>query len=189
MVRAAWDDRNVAVALTWTDPSDNQEQAHVTEFGDAAALQFSSASDPPFFGMGDAAGLVNIWMWKAAWEKDQVSSNRPPEEARPSYAGWAAGNLISSPNRPSPVENLNAKGFGTLHSQGWGGQSVRGKGAWKDGTWRVVFLRSLDPPTRNDVRFRSGRAMPVAFAVWDGNQGDRNGQKSVTIWHDLTLVP
>jgi hypothetical protein len=25
----------------------------------------------------------------------------------------------------------------------------------------------------------------VAFAVWNGSQMDRNGQKSVTIWHRL----
>jgi hypothetical protein len=27
----------------------------------------------------------------------------------------------------------------------------------------------------------------VAFALWDGAARDRNGQKLVSIWHDLTL--
>jgi hypothetical protein len=27
----------------------------------------------------------------------------------------------------------------------------------------------------------------VAFAVWDGAAGDRDGLKSVTIWHELAL--
>ena len=34
-----------------------------------------------------------------------------------------------------------------------------------------------------------GAAVPVAFAVWDGSAGDRDGKKSVTIWQDLKLAP
>jgi len=26
--------------------------------------------DPPFFGMGDANGAVQIWFWKASWQED-----------------------------------------------------------------------------------------------------------------------
>jgi hypothetical protein len=29
--------------------------------------------------------------------------------------------------------------------------------------------------------------VPVAFAVWNGSAGDRDGKKSVTIWQELLL--
>ncbi|MBI3665788.1 MAG: c-type cytochrome [Acidobacteria bacterium] len=216
-VRAVHDGANLAIQLTWNDPTEDRDQSHFTTFGDGAALQFSADVDPPFFGMGDPAGLVNIWMWKAVWESDLVTRSAPqPIYPRammdfdmavkkpgattaanvPSkvadrdpnfYAAWGAGNLIANPHRPGSVENLNAKGLGTLHSQGLAGQIVRGKGAWKDRVWRVVFIRSLASRAKGDVDFRPGQSARVGFAVWDGQAGDRNGQKSVTIWHDLSF--
>ncbi len=102
-------------------------------------------------------------------------------------AGWASGNLISAQDKKSTVEDLNAKGFGTLTSQGSGGQNVSGKGLWKDGKWSVVFVRALQPQEKGDVVLKLGGNIPVAFAVWDGAFGDRNGQKMVTNWYRLTI--
>jgi DMSO reductase family type II enzyme heme b subunit len=215
-VRAVHDGANLAIELAWKDLSENREQAHAATFGDGAALQFSGDADPPFFGMGEARGVVNIWMWKAAWENDLVTHADPYPRAMMSfnmavkrlgptaasqvpsqlddrdpkfYGGWAAGNLISNPHRNGSVENLHAQGFGTLQSPGLAGQMVRGKGAWKDGRWRVSFERSLAAAGKGDVEFRPGQSVRVGCAVWDGQSGDRNGQKSVTIWHDLALAP
>jgi mono/diheme cytochrome c family protein len=216
-VRAVHDGGNLAIQVAWRDASENLEQAHVNSFGDAAAMQFSTDKDPPFFGMGDGAAPVNIWLWKAAWERDLLTRDNPPlpyprammdfdisvkrpgpssaatgaskvEERDPKfYAGWGAGNLIANPHRPASVENLNAKGFGTLQARAALAQSVRGKGVWSRGAWRVMFVRSLAAPGKGDVEFRPGQNVQVGFAVWDGQAGDRNGQKSVTIWHDLAL--
>jgi DMSO reductase family type II enzyme heme b subunit len=62
-----------------------------------------------------------------------------------------------------------------------------------DGRWSVVLLRAL-PAAGAEGRTAAAAALPrpgsrasVAFAVWDGSAGDRNGTKSVTIWHDLQL--
>jgi DMSO reductase family type II enzyme heme b subunit len=53
----------------------------------------------------------------------------------------------------------------------------------------VVFVRDLAPGRDGDVEFAPGQTVHVAIAVWDGSAGDRNGQKSVTIWHRLELEP
>jgi len=37
------------------------------------------------------------------------------------------------------------------------------------------------------VRLKPGAQVSLAVAVWDGAGGDRNGQKSVSIWHQLEL--
>jgi DMSO reductase family type II enzyme heme b subunit len=38
------------------------------------------------------------------------------------------------------------------------------------------------------VALQPGSTVPVAFAVWNGSAGDRDGKKSVTIWQDLKLA-
>jgi hypothetical protein len=37
------------------------------------------------------------------------------------------------------------------------------------------------------VSLAPGQSASVAVAVWDGSHRDRNGQKQVSIWQELTL--
>ncbi len=101
--------------------------------------------------------------------------------------GWGAGNLLSTPNRRSSVEDLNAIGFGTLTSQSPEDQNVQGRGVWKGGKWRVVIVREMRSKGDRDAQFIPGQSLPVAFAVWDGAQGDRDGQKAVSVWQQLKV--
>ena len=103
--------------------------------------------------------------------------------------GWGAGNIVSDPERKSPVEDLVAQGFGTLKARPPIDQTVAAKGVYSMGAYRVTFRRELRQRGRNTVRLRIGMTVPVAFAVWDGSAGDRDGKKSVTIWQDLWLKP
>ena len=108
---------------------------------------------------------------------------------RTSYRTAAdAGNEVAIPHR-SPVEDANARGFGTLKSQPASGQNVSGKGIWRDGSWSVIFLRDLKSKEADDVKLAVGKPVPVAFAVWDGQNRDRNGRKVVSNWHKLILEP
>jgi len=106
----------------------------------------------------------------------------------PWNAGWASSNPLSAQSRFSSVEDLNAKGFGTLTSQSASEQNVSGKGIWKDGTWSVVFIRALASESANDVVLKTGTEISVSFAVWDGSLQDRNGQKMVTNWYTLSIA-
>jgi DMSO reductase family type II enzyme heme b subunit len=45
-------------------------------------------------------------------------------------------------------------------------------------------LKSKDA---DDVKFVSGKPVPVAFAIWNGEQHDRNGRKMVSNWYQLIL--
>jgi DMSO reductase family type II enzyme heme b subunit len=45
-------------------------------------------------------------------------------------------------------------------------------------------LKSKDA---DDVKFVAGKAVPVAFAIWNGEQHDRNGRKMVSNWYQLVL--
>ncbi len=97
-----------------------------------------------------------------------------------------AGNPIALPRR-SAVENLNAAGVGTITSGPPEAQVIRGEGRWADGKWRVVMVRSLRTPNARDAQFQPGESTAVAFAVWDGAQRDRDGQKAVSVWQRLLI--
>ena len=82
------------------------------------------------------------------------------------------------------TKNLVAKGFGTstlvpfkdLHST-----AVR-----TESGWAVVLARPLRVKADEGVRLQGRRSIPVAFAVWDGNNRERDGLKAVTLeWWQL----
>ncbi|QPJ66845.1 MAG: nitrite oxidoreductase, gamma subunit [Candidatus Nitrohelix vancouverensis] len=97
--------------------------------------------------------------------------------------GRATGNIMSDARkRVSAVEDMNAEGFSTLTTQAH--QDVQGKGDWENNRWSVVFKRALTTSDANDTQFNGGKT-PMAIAVWDGQNKERNGQKAVTQWHEL----
>jgi DMSO reductase family type II enzyme heme b subunit len=98
-------------------------------------------------------------------------------------AGRATGNILSDASmRVSPIEDLNAEGFSTLTTQAH--QDVQGNGNWSNNRWSVVFKRSLTNSDANDTQFTGGKT-PMAIAVWNGQNKERNGQKGVTQWNTL----
>ncbi|HWP22864.1 MAG TPA: ethylbenzene dehydrogenase-related protein, partial [Candidatus Binatia bacterium] len=101
--------------------------------------------------------------------------------------GWGAGNIVSDPQRKSPAEDLSARGFGTLQARPRIDQKVDARGVYGAGSYRVLFRRSFKPTGQGAVAFRPGSTVPVAFAVWNGSAGDRDGKKSVTIWQELRI--
>jgi DMSO reductase family type II enzyme heme b subunit len=50
-----------------------------------------------------------------------------------------------------------------------------------------MFRRTLKPTGQGSVALQTGSTVPVGFAVWNGNAGDRDGKKSVTIWQELKI--
>lgn len=219
-VRAVHNGKKVAFHLTWEDPNRNDQLVEVQSFTDGAALQFSTEKDPPFFGMGSFNNPVNIWHWKAAWEKrgsdwQDIESQYPHTaidyyESQRNYqhgtafesvdsktsfhdpqsiTGWGAGNPLSDPLRQTAAEEGTSEGLGTYTAQMPKIEGVDANGVWDNGRWYVVFTRTLNVPEKSNVQFRLNRKMSIAFAVWDGAQKDRNGQKSVSIWNSLVLKP
>jgi complex iron-sulfur molybdoenzyme family reductase subunit gamma len=84
------------------------------------------------------------------------------------------------------VETLKAAGFGTLTGRPPLRSPARGRGRHERGFWEVVLMRPL---TVGDglVALTEGTVVNLAFAIWNGSAGDRNGEKNVTIWHRLAV--
>jgi len=83
--------------------------------------------------------------------------------------------------------NIVASGVGTVEEAE--GVRLIGQSSWKNGVWRVVVGRSLRTRSGNEaVRFERRRPTKVAFAVWEGGEGERGGIKSFSNgWEELTL--
>jgi mono/diheme cytochrome c family protein len=201
-VKVLHNGRQIGFLLQWADKVPNGAPLRVEDFQDAAAIQFSLNGATPFLGMGDAENPVNIWFWKAGWQQEvdgprpDVSTAHPsmqvdfyPEAGTLFSTALAAGNLLAAPARSSPIEVANARGFGTFEPHPAAAQNVAGRGVWRDGHWQVVFVRDLRPSGSGDVQFGLGQSVPVTFAVWDGQGGDRNGRKLISNWHQLFLAP
>ncbi len=216
-VRALHDGQEMVVLMRWADDTHDYSTIRPQDFRDAAAVQFSLTPDPPFFGMGEQLRDVNIWMWKADREGDLKSSfqdietafphvsadsypnfSKPPAgqpvgsvstlDSDPTFiSGWGAGNIVSDPTFNHGAEDLTARGLGTLRARPRIDQTVEAEGVFGMRVYSVMFRRALKPNGEESVGLRPGEIVPVAFAVWDGSAGDRDGRKSVTIWQDLVI--
>jgi hypothetical protein len=87
MVQALHNDEELAIRLSWLDPTPDESAVRHDEFRDGVAIQFSLSSDPPFY-MGDTSdhGGVNIWFWKADRGKDIASGYQDVDSAFPDRA-------------------------------------------------------------------------------------------------------
>lgn len=216
-VRAVHDGKELAILMVWPDETYDANALRPQDFRDAAAVQFSLTPDPPFFAMGEKGAAVNIWMWKSETQADlevayqdlervypnlgidsypnlmrapveQPFRNALTLESDPTFVtAWGAGNIVADPKRPTPVEDLTARGFGTLQARPRAAQKVDARGVYGSGSYRVMFRRTLAPAGPGAVALKPGTTVPVAFAVWNGSAGDRDGKKSVTIWQDLRI--
>lgn len=179
-VRAVHNGSELAVVLEWKDSSQDADLEFSAKYADQAALMFplNPKAEPPPIPMGSESDSVNIWQWKAAWEKNLDLGKRNRNWGTSDMTTPMGKDLMGDNHRASPVEDLNAVGFSTLTTQE--NQDVKGKGVWKDGSWRVVFKRALVNDDENDAQFTQSTQM--AIAVWNGSNRETNGQKGVALW-------
>jgi len=65
---------------------------------------------------------------------------------------------------------------------------LEARAMYDQGAWHVVFNRSLaTADTSNQFQFPTGNAIPVAFFVWDGSNGESGARMAVSTWYYLSL--
>lgn len=83
-------------------------------------------------------------------------------------------------------QNIVAQGPGTVEPAN--GAPVAASGVWRDGRWSVVLSRPLAARGKDHVKLSPGKAVKVAFAVWEGSNQERGGLKAFSReWRELTL--
>jgi len=67
---------------------------------------------------------------------------------------------------------------------------LQAKSSYKDGTWRVLFTRSLTTAdAEKDLQFAGGKFIPVAFAAWDGSNSEAGSRHTMTTWYWMLMKP
>lgn len=204
--QALSDGKRVAFRLAWSSPG-HADTVIPARFSDAVAVQLPArtAADAPNPMMGEAGQPVEITYWRAAWQAmvdgrpDTLAAFYPnakvdhyPFEAATLAAGSpeqaamakrfaparALGNPMAGP-RQRPVQDLRATGPGTLSPAEQ--QVSSGAGKATPGGWAVVIVRPLP------AGLEPGKRSQVAFAVWQGAQGEVGARKMRTGWIPLSL--
>lgn len=144
-------DERFYIRLRWKDSTEDRGTT-VDDFRDGVAVQYALKDADTSYMMGTGTDKpVNIWYWRA----DQPQ-----------------------------VENLAAGGYGsttTLEQQ-----TVSGAGAYVpeqialDSEWHVVMSRPLKAVDKYDVNFERKTTVPMGFALWQGSDKERDGNKRVT---------
>jgi DMSO reductase family type II enzyme heme b subunit len=67
--------------------------------------------------------------------------------------------------------------------------AVRTNVSYADDRWRVVFSRPLNASSGPRTRVPANEELDVAFAVWNGSNMERSGQKAASEWYYLALGP
>ena len=154
------DRERLYVRLRWRD--DSRDVATTgNRFRDGAAVQFALDDDTSHM-MGIPSAPVNIWYWRS--DSDTAEN-------------LAAG----GPGSTTMLREQSVTAAGTH-------QAARIAGGRE---WTVVLSRALpaDGPYQVDFGSRSS-ALPIAFAVWQGDQGQRDGHKRAsTGWILVDLGP
>lgn len=170
--RALYNEKEIAILVQWDDrtmsiPGD-EKSAEVAEgevFEDAVALQFPvtipEEMEKPYFGHGDGPKPVNIWYWKGE-RKDA----------------------------PQVTKLMNTTGFKNKEERDAVKAALTAKGIYNKGTWRVVMKRPLTTGEKDkDIQFVEGKFIPMAFAVWDGSNGEKGSKHTMTTWYWILLKP
>ena len=216
-VRAMHDGKSIAIHLRWHDAEPSRHAAKTEAFRDGAAVALSPSGQELFLGMGGTGTAVDVWLWdadrqgplvdveavyprttvdnyplneslvsSAEYDRPGTKTAQQPEVAFPARA---AGNLFARrADQASGASSLVAAGPGSTTFRPPQSALVRAFGTWKGGQWTVVMTRTL--PVRSPeegLALTPGQQASLVFAIWDGNHRDRDGQKQISIWQELTL--
>lgn len=148
--QVARSDDRFYIRLRWKDATEDRATT-VDRFRDGVAVQYAINGPDTSFMMGSGPdNPVNIWYWQS--DKQQVDN-------------LAAGGYGSTTRLPE--------------------QSVAGASSYitdaivQDNQWHVVMSRPLKVEGEQQVDL-SRDSIPVVFALWEGHQDQRDGDKRVS---------
>jgi DMSO reductase family type II enzyme heme b subunit len=171
-VKALFTDKNIAFLIEYDDrtksvPGDKEAEGIAWDglSPDGLAIQtpvtIPESSEKPYFGHGDASHSVSMLYWNSG-----------------------------SVEKPNTVKMFTATGSGTRKESDMGAAGYKVSSAYHEGTWKIMMTRSLLTPNKeSDTQFETGRYIPIAFANWDGSNGERGSKHTMTTWRWLLLQP
>ncbi len=161
-VQAAHTDQQLFIRMSWNDATRDDNNSTTSRY---PAPQLDS--------FGDAAAV-------------QLPANT---STQPGIAMGSPQALVNVWwwNGQMGTQELIAGGAGTTTTVN--DTNLTSSASYTDGRWSVVFTRNLTVDGENQTEIESNRDLDVAFAVWNGSNGERSGHKAVSEWKYLALGP
>ncbi|MCA9192578.1 MAG: hypothetical protein KDB03_12475 [Planctomycetales bacterium] len=214
LVQAIRDNERYAWRISWDKPQP-ADLVDYAKFTDAVAIQFPLVDGAPYT-MGGPNLPVRMLYWKAVWQKDvdegfqelkkiypnahydmywfaegteQHSSTGSTDnpQAQQFMVASMSKNPMADYNRKKPVEEMTAHGFGSSTHVPETPSGARG--VWHEGKWYVVLDRPINDRDPLIARFNAAPDQQlVAFAVWDGDHGNRGSKKQISNWIPMQLA-
>jgi mono/diheme cytochrome c family protein len=177
-VQALHDGNELALRLTWHDPSRSPDPEWAEWWAamvaamephegaepepnapDRFTIQFPAVMpegrDLPFFLGGDTRRPVHLWRWRSDRDGIEEALGRGIDSVEP---------IPSAPDSPAA------------------------QAEFEDGAWRLFLRRALvtaDPEQR--LALPPGEAIPVAFFAQDGSSGESHHRGAISSWYFLHL--
>jgi DMSO reductase family type II enzyme heme b subunit len=82
-------------------------------------------------------------------------------------------------DREEPFDVI-ARGYSTSQRRPSSSSKLAASALYRDGEWHLVFQRPLQPGSGEFARFAPGQAAKIAFAIWEGSNAERAGQKAIS---------
>jgi hypothetical protein len=204
----------LALKINWKH-KEKSEAGKLGQFSDALAVQFpvyQRENPPPIF-MGAKNDPVHIFHWRAQYQVDKEKGLRGIKDIYPNMAvdmyplefenmehsndkvllkisqnqrevfvpGQAAGN---------PQSFQKVRGIDEIFAEGFGSSAVIensrsvAQGLWDNGEWTLLLARPMT--MEGGSMLRTTKKGFIAFAVWQGGEGETGSRKCVTMnWMSL----
>lgn len=121
----------------------------------------------------------------------QIPVRLTADGQKPYFLNGDAGhpvNLWVWNSNPLGVVETNAKGVEKIIVQPRESREVSSQASFRYGQYQLVMKRNLATlDMENDLQFKPGTTIPIAFNVWDGTAGETQSKKAVSSWFELIL--
>ncbi|WP_457594709.1 ethylbenzene dehydrogenase-related protein [Hydrogenimonas sp.] len=194
-VRAIYNDKNIAFLLEWPDGTRSIQRGYKSDvYADGFAVQFPVRYDNPaklpYIGMGSDGRPVVIHLQKAVEKvyepngngdvamQQNVLSKNAFGDATVAFAEKVGALAVKDYQR-----SFLSEGFRSMTEIKDGSERFDADMAYGNNEWRGTLIRPL-----KDAYVDLKGAFPVAFAAWDGERLNRDGQKLLSGWIPVKLV-
>lgn len=160
--RVLYTDSEVAIMLEWSDRKPDKGDDGLPP--DAVRLQFpvKILSETENTYSGKRKIPLNFWDWKAS---DNLASK-----------------LKTSASDASKEKEEEVKKISKQKQV-----DIKATANYKDGLYRVMFIRQIDTENENDINFSSNTFIPFLVVVYDGRNNEKDDRSAISEWHYIKI--
>lgn len=191
MVKALYNAEEMAIHLSWDDPTFDPSLKSLTSVKESPPPPLSPETQQETL-----QGMTEEKETNEESEKllpDAIAVQFPVDlnGEKPYFLNGDAEhpvNLWKWSSNPMEAIELNARGMDKILTQPKESQNLASKAIYRYGSYHLVLKRKLTTQDKeNDIQFKPGQQIPIAFNIWDGSANETGTQKAISSWFQLIL--